>query len=136
MDLDPDVDLDPDFYLMRMRMRNQDTKMMRFHVDLDPDADPDPQHSHPLPVINESRQLTIDLPNVCSETGNVTRQEAVSMIPPIVLDVKPNHKVTKNGKPSNKFLPCFWMIPVVVKIVITDRSARVGIGPFTYEGDS
>lgn len=28
-----------------------------------------------------------------SETGNVTRQEAVSMIPPLVLDVKPHHKV-------------------------------------------
>ncbi|KAG0717125.1 tRNA (cytosine(34)-C(5))-methyltransferase [Chionoecetes opilio] len=28
-----------------------------------------------------------------TETGNISRQEAVSMIPPVVLDVKPHHKV-------------------------------------------
>lgn len=28
-----------------------------------------------------------------TSTGNISRQEAVSMIPPLVLDVKPHHKV-------------------------------------------
>ena len=28
-----------------------------------------------------------------AETGNTSRQETVSMIPPLVLDVKPHHKV-------------------------------------------
>lgn len=28
-----------------------------------------------------------------TETGSISRQEAVSMIPPLVLDVKPHHKV-------------------------------------------
>ena len=28
--------------------------------------------------------------------GNITRQEAVSMIPPLLLDVKPNHNVSLN----------------------------------------
>ncbi|MPC71796.1 tRNA (cytosine(34)-C(5))-methyltransferase [Portunus trituberculatus] len=29
-----------------------------------------------------------------TETGNISRQEAVSMIPPVVLDVQPHHKVS------------------------------------------
>ena len=28
-----------------------------------------------------------------TESGNISRQETVSMIPPVVLDVKPHHKV-------------------------------------------
>ena len=28
-----------------------------------------------------------------TESGNISRQETVSMIPPLVLDVKPHHKV-------------------------------------------
>jgi 16S rRNA C967 or C1407 C5-methylase (RsmB/RsmF family) len=28
-----------------------------------------------------------------TESGNISRQEAVSMIPPLVLDVKPHHKI-------------------------------------------
>jgi len=28
-----------------------------------------------------------------TESGNISRQEAVSMIPPLVLDIKPHHKV-------------------------------------------
>lgn len=32
-----------------------------------------------------------------TSAGSISRQEAVSMIPPIVLDVKPNHKVSVAG---------------------------------------
>ena len=30
-----------------------------------------------------------------TESGNISRQEAVSMIPPLALDVEPHHKVRK-----------------------------------------
>jgi tRNA (cytosine34-C5)-methyltransferase len=37
----------------------------------------------------EFKQFLIDM----TESGNLSRQEAVSMIPPLLLDVKPHHKV-------------------------------------------
>lgn len=40
-------------------------------------------------ILKELKQFLITE----TETGNISRQEAVSMIPPLVLDVKPNHRV-------------------------------------------
>lgn len=32
-----------------------------------------------------------------NEVGSISRQEAVSMVPPLFLDVQPHHKVKKGG---------------------------------------
>ncbi|TMW56363.1 hypothetical protein Poli38472_006373 [Pythium oligandrum] len=42
-----------------------------------------------LPILNEFQKWLIEL----SDSGSITRQEAVSMIPPLVLGVEPHHKV-------------------------------------------
>ncbi|DAZ94792.1 TPA: hypothetical protein N0F65_002405, partial [Lagenidium giganteum] len=42
-----------------------------------------------LPLLAEFQKWLVEL----SDSGNITRQEAVSMIPPLVLDVQPHHKV-------------------------------------------
>lgn len=62
-----------------------------------------------------------------NESGNISRQEAVSMIPPLLLDVKPHHKVspsTPKTKRMNKQMnslqqeqklpdPCIHLSPPV-----------------------
>ncbi|XP_059801112.1 RNA cytosine C(5)-methyltransferase NSUN2 [Hypanus sabinus] len=42
-----------------------------------------------LPVLEKFHQFLISE----TESGNISRQEAVSMIPPLLLDVKPHHKI-------------------------------------------
>jgi hypothetical protein len=36
-----------------------------------------------------------------TEVGNISRQESVSMIPPLLLDVQPHHRVSSQ--------PCMWL---------------------------
>lgn len=40
------------------------------------------------------------------ESGNITRQEAVSMLPPLFLDVQPKHLVS-----SRQQAPSMWLLP-------------------------
>lgn len=42
-----------------------------------------------LPILAEFQKWLVELSN----SGSITRQEAVSMIPPLLLDVEPHHKV-------------------------------------------
>jgi len=42
-----------------------------------------------LEILSEFQKWLVDL----SDSGNITRQEAVSMIPPLVLGVESHHKV-------------------------------------------
>lgn len=42
-----------------------------------------------LPILAEFQKWLVELSN----SGSITRQEAVSMIPPLILDVEPEHKV-------------------------------------------
>jgi 16S rRNA C967 or C1407 C5-methylase (RsmB/RsmF family) len=43
-----------------------------------------------LPLLAEFQKWLVELSN----SGSITRQEAVSMIPPLLLDVEPHHKVS------------------------------------------
>ena len=49
-----------------------------------------------------------------TESGNISRQETVSMIPPRVLDVRPHHKVldmcAAPGRKLDRLLAVFWSI--------------------------
>lgn len=47
-----------------------------------------------------------------TETGNISRQEAVSMIPPVVLDVQPHHKVI-NVLVTLAFYQSFYLYSVL-----------------------
>lgn len=47
-----------------------------------------------------------------TETGNISRQEAVSMIPPVVLDVQPHHKVT-DGLVTRRVYHSFYLYSVL-----------------------
>ena len=53
-----------------------------------------------------------------NEAGGITRQEVVSMIPPLLLDVQPSHKVLVAGRPLSRRVmigreSCGWGIPRV-----------------------
>ncbi len=37
-----------------------------------------------------------------NEAGAITRQEAVSMIPPLLMDVQPHHRVRPSGEPRSR----------------------------------
>ena len=51
-------------------------------------------------VVRQSSSFTNDFSHPFVK-GGISRQEAVSMIPPLILDVEPHHKVFKLGLPSS-----------------------------------
>ena len=51
-----------------------------------------------------------------TENGNLNRQEAVSMIPPLLLDIKSHHKVS-NFLSFDKFTPSFFNVNLKSKIL-------------------
>lgn len=52
-----------------------------------------------LPLLAEFQKWLVELSN----SGSITRQEAVSMIPPLLLDVAPHHKVRLTARQSLSF---------------------------------
>lgn len=63
-----------------------------------------------------------------TENGNITRQEAVSMVPPLALNVSPNHKcLDMCAAPGSKTTQVSLSSSVVTSIIAPDSGDRHGV---------